>query len=904
MNNINQNKIIVKGARENNLKDVNFEFPKNELVVFTGVSGSGKSSMAFDTLFAEGQRRYVESLSSYARQFLGNMKRPEVDLIEGLSPSIAINQKAISHNPRSTVGTVTEIYDYLRLLYARIGHPHCPICNREVAPQTSKQIVNQIILNVQSKLLGPESFRFLVLSPMVRNKAGDFRGLTENLRKQGFKWIRADNFLIDLYSEFSIAKTNKHNIDAVIDRVTVSKENFKKESIKELTDRLIDDVEQAMKLSNGLVVISEVVDPSFTFPENPKEMIDTLFSENYACPNCNISLPQIEPRLFSFNSPQGACSECKGLGSKFQIDRSKFPEWKAKMLESKYFTSTSETVREELEKFMIKETCPLCLGSRLNQEALSVTILTKNIYEISRLPVEQLSNWIQNLDSELQSDKEKEILLPIRKEISSRLEFLLAVGLDYLSLEREAGTLSSGESQRIRLASQIGTGLTGVLYILDEPTIGLHSRDNDRLINTLKKLKELGNTVVVVEHDEDVIRNADYVVDFGTYAGKNGGEIVAQGSLEELLSSKTSLTGKYISGQMSIKSSPSKANLGESIKLSGCRQWNLKNINVEFPINSFICVTGVSGSGKSTLIHDTLYGGIRKGIYGSYYGTIGEYDSIDGYQYISDVLLVDQSPIGKTPRSNPATYTKVFDEIRKLMSKTTEAQIRGFGPGRFSFNVKNGRCDACEGQGQIKIEMQFLPDIYVTCEECGGSRYKDETLEVDYKGKNIAEILKMTIDEAAEFFKNIPIIKRKLSTIQEVGLGYLELGQPSNTLSGGESQRLKISRELVKKIGSKTLYILDEPTTGLHFYDIDKLIKVLRKLVDMGNTVVVIEHNLDVIKNSDHIIDMGPEGGEKGGYVLVSGTVDEVISCKSSYTGKYLKKHLSLHDLQLSKTAK
>lgn len=904
MNNINQNKIIVKGARENNLKDVNFEFPKNELVVFTGVSGSGKSSMAFDTLFAEGQRRYVESLSSYARQFLGNMKRPEVDLIEGLSPSIAINQKAISHNPRSTVGTVTEIYDYLRLLYARIGHPHCPICNREVAPQTSKQIVNQIILNVQSKLLGPESFRFLVLSPMVRNKAGDFRGLTENLRKQGFKWIRADNFLIDLYSEFSIAKTNKHNIDAVIDRVTVSKENFKKESIKELTDRLIDDVEQAMKLSNGLVVISEVVDPSFTFPENPKEMIDTLFSENYACPNCNISLPQIEPRLFSFNSPQGACSECKGLGSKFQIDRSKFPEWKAKMLESKYFTSTSETVREELEKFMIKETCPLCLGSRLNQEALSVTILTKNIYEISRLPVEQLSNWIQNLDSELQSDKEKEILLPIRKEISSRLEFLLAVGLDYLSLEREAGTLSSGESQRIRLASQIGTGLTGVLYILDEPTIGLHSRDNDRLINTLKKLKELGNTVVVVEHDEDVIRNADYVVDFGTYAGKNGGEIVAQGSLEELLSSKTSLTGKYISGQMSIKSSPSKANLGESIKLSGCRQWNLKNINVEFPINSFICVTGVSGSGKSTLIHDTLYGGIRKGIYCSYYGTIGEYDSIDGYQYISDVLLVDQSPIGKTPRSNPATYTKVFDEIRKLMSKTTEAQIRGFGPGRFSFNVKNGRCDACEGQGQIKIEMQFLPDIYVTCEECGGSRYKDETLEVDYKGKNIAEILKMTIDEAAEFFKNIPIIKRKLSTIQEVGLGYLELGQPSNTLSGGESQRLKISRELVKKIGSKTLYILDEPTTGLHFYDIDKLIKVLRKLVDMGNTVVVIEHNLDVIKNSDHIIDMGPEGGEKGGYVLVSGTVDEVISCKSSYTGKYLKKHLSLHDLQLSKTAK
>ncbi|MGI5841270.1 MAG: excinuclease ABC subunit UvrA [Patescibacteria group bacterium] len=893
MTNTAQDKIIVKGARENNLKNVSFEFPKNKLVVFTGVSGSGKSSMAFDTLFAEGQRRYVESLSSYARQFLGNMKRPEVDLIEGLSPSIAINQKAISHNPRSTVGTVTEIYDYLRLLFARIGHPHCPHCNREVAPQTSKQIVNQIISDTKTKIIGPESFRFLVLSPLVRNKAGDFRGLTENLRKQGYKYIRVDDHIIDLYSDFIIAKTNKHNIDAVVDRVTVSKDNLKQENQKELYDRLIDDIEQAMKLSNGLVITAEIFDSSFTFPEHPKEMKDILYSENFACPNCNISLPEIEPRLFSFNSPQGACIECKGLGSKFQIDRSKFPEWKAKMLENKYFTSTSETVREELEKLMIKETCPSCMGSRLNPDALSVTVLAKNIHQISVLPIEQLARWISDLEKELESDKEKEILIPIKKEISARLEFLLAVGLDYLSLEREAGTLSSGESQRIRLASQIGTGLTGVLYILDEPTIGLHSRDNDRLISTLKKLKELGNTVVVVEHDEDVIRNADHIVDFGILAGKNGGEVVAQGSLSDILSSKNSITAKYLSGKQEITSEKQIKSIDpETIRLNGCRQWNLKNINVEFPLNNLICVTGVSGSGKSTLIHDTLYGGVRKSIHGAYYGTIGEYNSIEGCQYISDVLLVDQSPIGRTPRSNPSTYTKVFDEIRKLMAQTPEAQIRGYGPGRFSFNVKNGRCEACEGQGQIKIEMQFLPDIYVTCEDCGGTRYKDETLEVEYKGKNISEILNMTIDEAAEFFRNIPIIKRKLSTIQEVGLGYLELGQPSNTLSGGESQRLKISRELVKKQGSKTLYILDEPTTGLHFYDIDKLIKVLRKLVDMGNTVVVIEHNLDVIKNADHIIDLGPEGGERGGYLVASGNPGDIMNAEKSYTGKYLKKHL------------
>ena len=877
-------KITVKGARENNLQNVSFEIPKNKLVVFTGVSGSGKSSMAFDTLFAEGQRRYVESLSSYARQFLGNMHRPEVDQIEGLSPSIAINQKAISHNPRSTVGTVTEIYDYLRLLFARIGHPHCPSCGREVIPQTSRQIVNQIVDQ------GPR--RFFLLAPLVKNKSGDLHGLLENLRKQGYKRIRADGKIIDLYSDFGLTKTNKHTIEAVTDRVSINQENLKNPT--DLIVRLIDSVEQTLKLSNGLCIVATVNDIGFDFPESPADISDTLYSENFACPVCNLSLPEIEPRLFSFNSPEGACPECKGLGSKFQIDRSKYPEWKARYLEQKYFTSQSETIREELEKFMIKTTCHFCHGSRLNPDSLSVTIHSKNIYQICQLPILEMTKWADNLVNILVSSKEKEILESIHREIHSRLEFLLAVGLDYLSLEREAGTLSSGESQRIRLASQIGTGLTGVLYILDEPTIGLHSRDNDRLIGTLKKLRDTGNSVVVVEHDEEVIRCADHIVDFGLHAGKNGGTIVAQGSLDDILKNKTSLTGQYMSGKKKIFSENKNIEKigSQKIVITGARQWNLKNVDVTFPLNKLVSVTGVSGSGKSTLVHDTLYGSVRKATLGQYYGTIGEYDKVTGAEYIKDVLLVDQSPIGRTPRSNPATYTKVFDDIRVLLSRTTEAQIRGYSSSRFSFNTKGGRCEACQGQGQIKIEMQFLADIYVTCDECHGTRFKEETLEVYYKEKNVHDILKLTFDEAADFFKNINSLRRKITTIQEAGLGYLQLGQPSNTLSGGESQRLKISRELVKKIDGKLLYILDEPTTGLHFYDIDKLIKVLRKLVDMGNTVVVIEHNLDVIKNSDWIIDMGPEGGHRGGEVLVSGTVDEIISCPRSYTGQYLQKHL------------
>ena len=720
-------KIIVKGARENNLKNVSFEFPKNKLVVFTGVSGSGKSSMAFDTLFAEGQRRYVESLSSYARQFLGNMKRPEVDLIDGLSPSIAINQKAISHNPRSTVGTVTEIYDYLRLLFARIGHPHCPNCGREVLPQSNKQIVNQIIDIAKNNIVGSSLYRFLVLAPIVRDKKGDFKALTQNLKKQGYKWARVDNQIIDLYSDFGIAKTNKHNIDVVVDRVSINKENLKE--TKPTIDRLTDDIQQSMKLTNGLVIISVVNDITFENINLIKDFKDILYSENFACPECNISLPEIEPRLFSFNSPQGACPECKGLGLKYQIDRSKFPEWRAKMMESRYVTAGSDIVREELEKFMIKTECQSCHGARLNQEALSIHILNNNIYQVTKFPIEQLNQWLSELKSKLDSDKEKEILDPILKELASRMEFLLAVGLDYLSLDREAGTLSSGESQRIRLASQIGTGLTGVLYILDEPTIGLHSRDNDRLIATLQKLKNLGNSVVVVEHDEDVIKSADYIVDFGLLAGDNGGEIIAQGTLADIKQNKNSLTGKYLSGKLKISTTDSATpKTNRFISIKGAKQWNLKHIDVDFPLNKLICVTGVSGSGKSTLVHDTLYGGVRKKILGSYYGTIGEFDDITGTENITDVLLVDQSPIGRTPRSNPATYTKIFDDIRNLLSQTIESQIRGFGPSRFSFNIKEGRCPICEGQGQIKIEMQFLPDLYVTCDECHGSRFKDETL--------------------------------------------------------------------------------------------------------------------------------------------------------------------------------
>ncbi|MBU1129878.1 excinuclease ABC subunit UvrA, partial [Patescibacteria group bacterium] len=851
---------------------------------------------------------------SYARQFLGNMKRPQVDLIEGLSPSIAINQKAISKNPRSTVGTVTEIYDYLRLLFARIGHPHCPNCHRQVSTQTSKQIVTQFLDSAKLQIYGINQDRYLFLAPLIKNKKGDFKSLIDNLKHQGYKWIRVDNHIIDLYTDFGLSRTNKHNIDAVIDRVVLDKKSFKQPQSKDFYDRLITDVEQAMKLSNGLCVISKVNDPSLMFPEKPEQMIDTLYSQNFACPVCNISLPEIEPRLFSFNSPQGACSTCNGLGFKYQVDRTKMPQWQAKRLEYRYFNTQSDFIRQEIEKHMSKEKCPDCRASRLNQQALSITVNDKNIYQLCQLSISKLLNWVGDLHQSLNSNQEKEILIPIKKEINTRLEFLLSVGLDYLSLEREAGTLSSGESQRIRLASQIGTGLTGVLYILDEPTIGLHPRDNRRLIKTLNRLRDLGNSVIVVEHDEEVIKSADYLVDFGPLAGKDGGQVIAQGTLAQIKNNSKSLTGKYLSkktviarssttwqsrrNQTDVFTSPTGSpRLARDdtalLTITNCTQWNLKNITLNLPLNKLVCITGVSGSGKSTLVHDTLYGAIRTHFNPAYRGVVGDYKQIKGIENIGDILLVDQSPIGRTPRSNPATYTKIFDEIRAIFSRTVESQILGYKAGRFSFNVRGGRCQACRGQGQIKIEMQFLPDVYVTCDECHGTRFKDETLEVEYKGKNIAQVLELSIDEAEIFFKNVPRIKKSLNTLQEVGLGYLELGQASNTLSGGESQRLKISRELVKIKNIHTLYIFDEPTTGLHFYDIEKLIKVLRRLVDKGNSVVIIEHNQEIIKNADWIIDLGPEGGNKGGQIVTQGTLQHILKSKLSHTTHYLKQKLN-----------
>lgn len=884
-----QNHIIIKGAREHNLKNICLTIPKNKLVLFTGVSGSGKSSMAFDTLFAEGQRRYVESLSSYARQFLGGLSRPQVDLIEGLSPSVAINQKAISHNPRSTVGTVTEIYDYLRLLFARIGHPHCPLCGHELSVQSDKQILDHLLEKIEVDLVSNRTSRFLVMAPMVKNKAGDFRGITKSLRSDGYQYIRIDGQIVDLYQDFAIAKTNKHNLDAIIDRVSIDQKTYynNKDSI---TSRLLDDINQALNLGDQFLTVSFIYDSSLIFPTNPINFKDSLYSQKFACPNCNISLPPIEPNLFSFNSPYGACPQCKGLGFEYQIDQSKIPDWKAKILENRYFTTESEFVRQELESYMTKSACPKCHGSRLGDDALSVTIEDKNIYQISQLSINKLKSWIDKLAINLNDSKEGQILKPIKKELSSRLQFLLAVGLDYLSIDRASASLSSGESQRIRLASQIGTGLTGVLYVLDEPTIGLHPRDNQRLVNTLKKLRDLGNSLVVVEHDESLIRQADYIVDFGPLAGKKGGQIISQGRLDQVIKDPNSITGKFLKDKHNL-AWPQYKKVDQNtqfLDILGCNQWNLKNINVHLPLNRLVCVTGVSGSGKSTLVHDTIYGAIKKQLEPNYKADVGSYKSISGHKLIHNILLVDQSPIGRTPRSNPATYTKVFDYIRKLMASTTEAQIRGFGPGHFSFNTKGGRCPVCQGQGQIKVDMQFLADVYITCQECHGKRFKQDILEVDYKGKNMADILDMTIEEALDFFKNIRNITSHLKTLEDVGLSYLQLGQASNTLSGGESQRLKISRELVKKSEGNTLYILDEPTTGLHFYDIEKLIKVLRQLVDKGNSVLVIEHNMEVIRNSDWIIDLGPEGGDKGGYIVAQGSIKDIINNPKSYTGKYL----------------
>ncbi|MBN1970377.1 MAG: excinuclease ABC subunit UvrA [Candidatus Delongbacteria bacterium] len=989
------NKIKIRGARQHNLKNINIDIPKNKLVCFTGVSGSGKSSLAFDTIYAEGQRRYVESLSTYARQFLGIMEKPDVDLIEGLSPSISIDQKTVSRNPRSTVGTTTEIYDYLRLLFARIGHPHCPICGREISSQSLDEIVASVMDLIKNTLGSQKTFRFIVLSPVVKDKKGEFSGLIENLKTKGIRQVRIDNVIKDTSEDFLLIKTNKHTIDAVIDRISIHANDYKDKIYKgNLKQRLTESIETSLKLSGGNVVISEVFDKGLSLPEYPKEFNDHLYSEMFACPIDNINLPEIEPRSFSFNSPHGACPTCSGIGKILKIDESRLfsyeisitegailpfanifehDTWYSRLiltvcnehgidpktplknlnkeqinlilhgtgkreykvegtnrfgrtthiyetfpgiiseLEQRHIDTESDWVRIEIEKFMIEKVCPDCLGARLKKEALGITINKLSISDVTEFSIENAVIWFKELENlKNLPEKEKHIANLILKEIISRLIFLKSVGLGYLTLDRGSGTLSGGESQRIRLASQIGSGLTGVLYVLDEPTIGLHQKDNSMLIDTLKHLRDLGNTVLIVEHDEQTINSSDHIVDFGPGAGKLGGDVVAQGTPKQIAKDSKSLTGQYLSGKKKVNISDKEIkslralNLTEntkslsfynsqitnhkSIKLIGASQYNLKNIDVEFPLGKFVVITGVSGSGKSTLLVETLYPCLSSILNPRFRGNIGKYKNIDGVENIDKLILIDQSPIGKTPRSNPATYTKVFDPIREVFATTRDSKLYGFKKGRFSFNVKGGRCEACQGQGQIKIEMQFMSDIWVTCEVCNGKRYNAQTLEIDYRGKNIAEVLDLTVSEAREFFHSHNKILSKLETLSEVGLDYMELGQPATTLSGGEAQRVKLATELSKKETHKTLYILDEPTTGLHFADVKKLLQVLKLLVKKGNSVFVIEHNLDVIKNADWIIDLGPDGGDAGGNIVAQGNVSDIIKCKNSYTGAFLAK--------------
>lgn len=962
--------IKIRGARQHNLKNISLDIPKNKLVVLTGVSGSGKSSLAFDTIYAEGQRRYVESLSTYARQFLGIMEKPDVDSIEGLSPAISIDQKTTSHNPRSTVGTVTEIYDYLRLLYARIGHPHCPICGREISHQTLDQITTQALNLIEETAKNNKKAWFLLLSPMVKARKGEFAQLFENLKSKGYRQVRIDGYIHDLSEDIVLIKTNKHTIEAVIDRISINFDNLRNPIFKsELKSRLTDSIQQSLNLSEGFVIFAQVLDKEFVMPALPKKFSDHMFSENFACPIDNISLPEIEPRTFSFNSPQGACATCSGLGKILKVDpnlifapeltimeggilpfaniferenwygrtilkvceenginvrtpiknlskneiqillygtgdkeykihgRNRFGKetfiWQkfdgvANNIERRFYEIESDWAREEIKKYMREKVCPECQGARLKKEALSITIDNKSISLVTSLSIAKTYEWINGL-SKIINSRENEIAKIIIKEILGRLQFLINVGLEYLTLNRSAGSLSGGEAQRIRLASQIGSGLTGVLYVLDEPTIGLHPRDNQKLIDTLKKLRDLGNTVIVVEHDAEMMNQSDYIVDFGPGAGKHGGEVIAFGSPNQIKKNPKSITGKYLSGKKKIiLSATNNEHKKGSLKIIGCNLFNLKNIDVEFPLGKLVAVTGVSGSGKSTLLVDTLYPALQKELNPNFRGEVSGYKKIEGLENIDKVILIDQSPIGRTPRSNPATYTGVFDPIRDVFASTRDAKSLGFKKGRFSFNVRGGRCEACEGQGQIKIEMQFMSDIWVTCEVCHGRRYNSQTLEVLYSGKNISEVLNLTVDEALEFFHAHPQIKQKLETLSLVGLGYMELGQPATTLSGGEAQRVKLATELSKRATGKTVYILDEPTTGLHFADVEKLLKVLKLLVDKGNSVFVIEHNLDVIKNSDWIIDLGPEGGDGGGRVVAKGTVSDVSKNKLSCTGSYL----------------
>lgn len=938
-------KLTIRGASEHNLKNINLELPKNSLVVITGISGSGKSSLAFDTIYAEGQRRYVESLSAYARQFLGLMEKPDVDQIDGLSPAISIDQKTVSKNPRSTVGTITEIYDYMRLLWARIGIPHCPVDGREIVAQTVQEIVDQIEEAIK-KSKDPKEIYF-ILAPIVKGRKGIYEDVFRELKKQGLVRVRVDGQVYEIEEAPALDRYKIHNIEAVIDRVVSGVDR----------QRLTETVETALRFGEGMVILGG------------ENFDDRIYSEKFACPEHGLSLPEIEPRTFSFNSPHGACPNCDGLGIKLSVDpylvipnknlaisegaihpwsrMMSHDTWSTRRIEAlaehlnfslstplkdlnegvletilygndsetfkvsgrnrygrtisfatnfegvipelmrRYRETESDWVKKEIEKYMREEVCEVCGGARIKKEALFITIKGKSIVDIANLSISETSAWFSSLDL---TEKEAQIAKQVLKEINNRLKFLLDVGLGYLTINRGSASLAGGEAQRIRLASQIGSGLSGVLYVLDEPTIGLHPQDNDKLIKTLLKLKELGNTVIVVEHDKEVILSADYLVDIGPGAGEHGGHVIAEGTPKEVSADKESITGQFISGKKRVGANLSKFKRVENknkLVIRGAREHNLKNIDVEIPLGKFVCVTGVSGSGKSTLVEDIL----KKALSATFYQSKerpGEFDSLEGVENIDKVIDIDQSPIGRTPRSNPATYTGAFTNIREIFASTPDAKARGYSAGRFSFNVKGGRCETCQGDGLIKIEMQFLPDVYITCETCEGKRYNREALEITFKGKNIAEVLEMTVEEASEFFDKIPSIKSKIGTLNDVGLGYMRLGQPATTLSGGEAQRVKLATELSRRSSGKTLYILDEPTTGLHFADIENLLTVLHRLVELGNTVLVIEHNLDVIKTADYIIDLGPSGGEKGGKVVASGTVDQVIRDKNSSTGKYL----------------
>jgi excinuclease ABC subunit A len=949
-------RITVRGAREHNLKNLNVDMPRDRLIVITGLSGSGKSSLAFDTIYAEGQRRYVESLSAYARQFLGQMEKPDVDQIDGLSPAISIDQKGASRNPRSTVGTVTEIYDYLRLLFARIGRMHCPICGREITRQTVEQMVDQLYDL-------PEGTRLMIMAPLVRDRKGEHEKVLAGAKQAGFVRVRVDGELLDLDEEINLDKKYKHTIDVVVDRLVIRHGSADEaDGLRPDASRMADSIETALRLADGTLLVN--------LPDEGPKGTDRLFSERYACPEHGGSFEEPAPRNFSFNSPHGACPDCTGLGSRLEIDpdlvlpnkdlsiregavlpwrrMALTDSWFSKIIESvaehygfsteipvrdlseearqillygnqgervtveyrtrqgathhfsttfegvvpnlerRYRETGSETIKAEIERYMTTRPCPTCHGMRLKPEVLAITVADRNIIETTQLSVTDALRWYERLPNRL-TDRENQIARQVLKEIRERLGFLVDVGLDYLTLDRASGTLSGGEAQRIRLATQIGSSLMGVLYILDEPSIGLHQRDNDRLIGTLVRLRDLGNTLIVVEHDEDTIRSADWVIDIGPRAGEHGGELIHSGTLEGLLASERSITGAYLRGDRHIPvPRKRREGNGEWLTVRGARENNLQGIDVSFPLGRFVAITGVSGSGKSSLVAQILYPALAQVLWGSR-EPAGKHDRLEGIEHIDKVIEIDQSPIGRTPRSNPATYTGLWAPLRELLAAVPEARLRGYRPGRFSFNVKGGRCEACEGAGIVQIEMHFLPDVYVQCEVCKGKRYNRETLEIHYKGKNVAEILEMTVEEALKFFEAVPLIKNKLQTLHDVGMGYIHLGQPATTLSGGEAQRVKLATELSKRATGKTVYILDEPTTGLHFDDVARLLKVLGRLADAGNTVIVIEHNLDVIKSADWVIDLGPEGGDEGGRLVATGTPEQVAVDPRSYTGRYLR---------------